>query len=345
MKWIRRIVLALVALILLMIVGGTSYALLVGRPPAQRPDLVTGLPEGVPAPPRGYPSEITSFAGGYFLHDLIPFEDAPPVEGVKETHDIQFGMGGTEPLFLDLYTPEIMDAAAPGIVLYYGGGWRNGRKDQLRTYAQYFAQHGYVVVATQYRLRDAGQWPNSIHDAKCAVRWLRAHAAEHNIDPSRIGVMGNSAGAYLALMVAYTAGDPFFEGDGGWPDQSSAVQAVVDIYGPVDFTEPERRNHPLILQYMNGRYEENPARFEQASPIRYVTPDSPPTCVIHGTVDMLVPVHQSDWLVEKLREQGVPHLYSRVDGWPHAMDVVVDVHAHTRALALHFFDQYLKPAA
>ncbi len=173
---------------------------------------------------------------------------------------------------------------------------------------------------------------------------MRAHAAEIGVDPNRIGVSGNSAGGYLSLMLGYTAGVPEFEGNGGWQDQSSAVQAVVDFYGPTDLTEPVRRNHSLVVSYMNGTYEQDPSRYEKASPIRYVTEKSPPTCVIHGTVDMLVPVHQSDWLVEKLKEKGVPHYYSRINGWPHAMDVVTSVNNHTKALALNFFDRYLKGA-
>jgi dipeptidyl aminopeptidase/acylaminoacyl peptidase len=143
-------------------------------------------------------------------------------------------------------------------------------------------------------------------------------------------------------MAGYTAGVPEFEGAGGCAEQSSAVQAVVDIYGPTDFTEPIRRDHSAVTAYMNGRYEQDPARFEKASPLRYVTEKTPPTCVIHGTVDYLVPVHQSDWLVEKLKEKGVPHYYSRVNGWPHAMDAVLAVNKHTRALAVDFFDKYLK---
>lgn len=344
-KWIVRIIKVVVVLVLLIVFGGSAYALLTGRAPARRPDLITALPDGVPPAPHGYPSEYTSYAAAFLFHDLVPFEDAPAVPGVVEKNDIQYGTGDGKPLLLDLYSPEKLDAATPGIVLYFGGGWRKGRKDQLRTYAQYLAQHGYVVAAAEYRLKAEGQWPNSVQDAKCAVRWMRAHAEENHVDPTRIGVLGNSAGAYLALMVGYTAGDPFFEGDGGYADQSSAAQAVVDIYGPVDFTEPVRRDHPLILSYMNGHYEEDPARFEKASPIRYVTPKTPPTCVIHGTVDMLVPVHQSDWLVEKLNQEGVPHLYSRMDGWPHAMDFVADVREHTQALVLAFFDEYLKGKA
>lgn len=342
MKWLRRIFLGIVTLLLLAVVGVSGYALATGRPPAKRPDLVTPLPEGVPAPPPGYPSEYTSLAAGYLLHDLVPWENAPAVPGVVEKLDVEFGKGGDETLRLDIYWPENIDGPRPGLLLFYGGGWRQGRKDQLRAYAQSFAKHGYVVATPQYRLREAGRWPNSIQDAKCAVRWMRAHAAEYHVDPNRIGVMGNSAGAYLALMVGYTPGVPEFEGDGGWADQSSAVQAVVDIYGPADFTEPVRRNHPLILSYMNGTYEEGAERYEKASPIRYVNEKTPPTCVIHGTVDMLVPVHQSDWLVEKLAATGIPHFYSRIDGWPHAMDFVSEVHAHTEALVTRFFDEHLK---
>lgn len=342
MKMFRKILKWLGVLVLLLLIGVIIGVCVYGSAPAKRPDLVTALPEGVPAPPRGYPSEITAFLAGYLFYDIIPLEDGPPVPGVVMVEDIQYGTGDGTPLYLDLYSPESADSPSPGILLFFGGGWRQGRKDQLRVYAQHFAQNGYVAGAVQYRLKDAGLWPKSVEDAKCAVRWMRAHAEEYGIDPERIGVMGNSAGAYLALMTGYTAGVAEFEGAGGWPEESSAVQAVVDIYGPTDFTEPKRRDHSLVVSYMNGTYEMDPSRYERASPIRYVTESSPPTCVIHGTVDMLVPVQQSDKLVEVLREKGVPHYYSRINGWPHAMDAVVAVNDHTRALILHFFDQYLK---
>lgn len=337
LKWVGVLLLAVLT-------GAVVTMLLWGRPPEQRPDLVTALPEGVPAPPHGYPSEATAFVAAFLLHDFIDYENGPKADGVVEEYDIEYGNADGTPLLLDLYSPFGIDRPAPGIVLYFGGGWKQGRKDQLREYAQYFAQHGYVVATAQYRLRGAGLWPKSVQDAKCAVRWMRAHAEENYIDPARIGVMGNSAGAYLALMVGYTAGVDKFEGNSGYPEQSSAAQAVVDIYGPTDFTEPVRRDHDLIVAYMGGPYEDDPIRYEDASPIRYVNENSPPTCVIHGTVDMLVPVHQSDWLVEKLIEKGVPHYYSRIDGWPHAMDIARDVNEHTRALSLNFFDKYLRDA-
>ena len=335
LKWSACVVLVLV---LLLTIGISVY----GHAPARRPDLVTPLPAGVPAAPHGYPSEITSFLAAYLFYDLIPLENAPPVPGVTMKTDIPYGTGDGTPLVLDLYTPESAHGPAPGVLLFYGGSWSGGRKDQLRIYAQYLAQHGYVVATPQYRLKKEGVWPRSVQDAKCAVRWMRAHAAENGVDPARIGIMGNSAGAYLALLVGYTPGLPEFAGSGGCPEQSSAVQAVVDVYGPTDFTEPIRRDHPAIRNYMNGTYDQDPARFEKASPLRYVTDKTPPTCVIHGTVDMLVPVQQSDRLVEKLNQNGIPHYYSRINGWPHAMDAVKSVNEHTKALILDFLDKYLK---
>lgn len=344
MKLFRKVLKWTFRLLVLLVAGVVIFACVYGHAPAKRPDLVTPLPDGVPAPPHGYPSEITSFIAGYLLYDIIPLENAPAVPGVVMKSDIQYGTGDGVPLYLDLYSGESTQGPVPGLLLFYGGSWKGGSKDQLRIYAQYFAQHGYVVATPQYRLKEAGRWPRSIQDAKCAVRWMRAHAAENGVDPERIGVMGNSAGGYLALMTGYTPGLEAFEGTGGCQEQSSAPQVVVDVYGPTDFTDPGSRDHPAIQAYMNGAYAQDPARFEQASPIRYVTSKTPPTCVIHGTVDMLVPVHQSDWLVEKLKANGVPYYYSRINGWPHAMDAVVSVNNHTKALILNFLDRYLKKA-
>jgi len=344
MKWKRvllRSALLLATVVVLVLAGIVVYAFSVGRPPERRPELVTPLPAGVPAPPAGYPTEVIAITAGWFLHDWLVWKDAPPAGDLAETYDIEFGQGGGQPLRLDLFAPMESGGARPGIVLFFGGGWKRGEKDQLRVYAQHFARHGYVAITPQYRLGEAGRWPNSVHDAKCAVRWMRAHAEEYGIDPDRIGAMGNSTGAYLALMVAYSHGFPELEGDGGWAEYSSAVQAVVDNYGPTDLTEPIRRDVQGVVDYLGGQYVGNEARYDSASPIRYVTSESPPTCVIQGTLDSQVLANQSDWLVEKLREHGVPHVYSRIDGWPHGMDLAIEMHYFVRDLSLAFFNQHL----
>lgn len=342
MKILLRILKWTGIIMLLLLSAAVAILCIYGSAPAKRPDLVTKLPAGVPPPPGGYPSEVLAFAAGFLFYDHIPIEDGPPVPGVVMREDLQYGTGDDTPLFLDLYAPEAQEGPLPGVLLFFGGSWKHGRKDQLRVYAQYLAAQGYVVGAVQYRLRSAGQWPNSVHDAKCAVRWMRAHAEDYGIDGTQIGVMGNSAGGYLALMAGYTSGQEAFEGQGGWAEEDSSVQAVVDIYGPVDFTEEVRRDHKAIVSYMGGTYEEMPDRYETASPLWQLHEQAPPTCVIHGTVDQLVPITQSDRLVEKLAALEIPHEYSRINGWPHAMDVVEPVCAHVQALATHFFDRHLK---
>jgi acetyl esterase/lipase len=183
MKLFRKVLKWTACLMLVLVLALTIGVCVYGHAPAKRPDLVTALPEGVPAPPHGYPSEITSFLAAYFFYDLIPLEKAPPVPGVVMKADLPYGTGDGIPLSLDLYSPESATGPLPGIVLLYGGSWKGGSKDQLRIYAQHFALHGYVVATPQYRLKKDGLWPRSVQDAKCAVRWMRAHAAENGVDP------------------------------------------------------------------------------------------------------------------------------------------------------------------
>ena len=151
MKLVRKVLKWTFCVVLVILVGLIIFACVFHHAPAKRPDLVTPLPAGVPAPPHGYPSEITSMLAGYFLYDLIPIEKGPAVPGVTMKADIPYGTGDGKPLLLDLYSGDDTKGPAPGIVLIHGGSWSGGGRDQLRVYAQYFAQHGYVVAAIQDR--------------------------------------------------------------------------------------------------------------------------------------------------------------------------------------------------
>jgi acetyl esterase/lipase len=204
-----------------------------------------------------------------------------------------------------------------------------------------FAEKGYVAASISYRLVKVAAFPAAVEDAKCAVRWMRANAAELHVDPNRIGVIGGSAGGYLSLMVGYTAGDKRFEGNGGHEDVSSAVQAVVDLYGPTDFDMPAGYANKTVADFLGKRAAEEPELFRLASPINYVSVHCPPTFVLHGTIDSTVPVEQSDMLVQKLEELEVPHWYDRLEGWPHTMDINRPVNERTIMLLSKFFETYL----
>jgi dipeptidyl aminopeptidase/acylaminoacyl peptidase len=119
------------------------------------------------------------------------------------------------------------------------------------------------------------------------------------------------------------------------------VQAVVNLYGPVDLTTDHAHNHDLVKKFLGKPYEEAPDLYERASPLRYVTEDDPPTLILHGTIDDLVPIGQADTLSKALSEVGVAHRYERLEGWPHGMDLAQNVNDYCVRRMAEFLDKHL----
>src|SRR4051794_10257244 len=156
-------------------------------------------------------------------------------DSIQFTRDVVFGKGGGEDLKLNLARPTRPYAKGlPCVVFIHGGAWSAGDRAAHDADIRPMAEHGYVGVTVDYRLAPKHRFPAQVEDVKCAVRFLRAHAEQYGIDPDRIAVWGVSAGAHLALMLGVTQKEDGLEGDGGWPEQSSAVQAVVAFYPRTD---------------------------------------------------------------------------------------------------------------
>lgn len=295
------------------------------------------------APPPGFPSReavMEAIQSGK-VKIIDPFIAVPDTIEVKK--DVQYGTGGEKPLLLDLYRPKALDRTGPGLVFIHGGGWRGGKRSDYHYYGVKFAERGYVLATITYRLSGEAPFPAAVQDAKCAVRWMRANAKRLGVDPNKIAVVGGSAGGHLALLVGYTADVAELEGEGGHAEVSSRVQAVVDLYGPADLTTPIAGASQLVKEFLGGQeIDDAQENYQLASPIHHVSKDDPPTLVFHGTIDQVVSVKQSDALVDKLRECGVPHRYDRLEGWPHAMDIAKDVNLRCQAQMLEFFDEHLR---
>lgn len=316
---------------------------------AQKDDisaLVTPL-EGAPSAPKGYATTAEVHAA--VMSGKVPIIDrnAPLPEGVIETKDIEYGnIGGTRPLLLDLYQPaEAASELRPALIFIHGGAWKSGNRSDYKYYTGLFAKRGYVVATISYRFSSEAKFPAAVEDAKCAVRWMRAHASDYHVDPDKIAVIGGSAGGYLALMVGYTSDIPEFEGSGGNAGVRSRVQAVVDLYGPVDLTAPEAQKADVVKAFLGKTYEEDPDLYVKASPITYLTPDDPPTLILQGTVDDTVPVTQSDLLAKKLKALGIFYLYDRLEGWPHTMDLAKEVNDRCQYYMVEFFNKVFNRAA
>ncbi len=230
-------------------------------------------------------------------------------EGVETLRDIEYGKGGKTSLLLDLYRPaDRGEDPLPAVVWIHGGGWRGGGKANGEN-AAYLAAHGYVAVSIDYRLSGVAPFPAAVEDCKCAVRWLRAHAREYGVDPDRIGVWGGSAGGHLALMVGLADAGAGLEGNGGWKDVSSRVAAVCNWFGPADMTVLTGKQSPLsdspVTQFLGGAPEEIPELYALASPVTHASKDDPPTLLVHGDRDAMVPLSQSEAMLARLEEVGV----------------------------------------
>ncbi len=274
------------------------------------------------------------------LLDLNAPIDVP--DAVEEITGIEYGNADGTPLLLDLYLPRDRDKPVPVLIFIHGGSWRGGKRSDYKYYGVRFPQMGYAVATITYRLVPDAVFPAAVHDAKCAVRWVRAHGAQYGIDTDAIGVVGGSAGGHLAMMLGYSAGVPELEGDGGHQEYSSAVQAVVNLYGPVDLTLPEHHDNPTLHNFFGGKhYNDAPELYELASPLTHVDENAPPTLIIHGTDDDIVPHNQADMLAARFEELGVDYEYLKLEGYPHALDAVLEVNAHCRWHMYRFLEKHL----
>lgn len=217
---------------------------------------------------------------------------------------IEFSNPDNQHLKLNIARPKQGNGPFPAVICIHGGGFRAGSKDGYNKLCLMLAQHGFVATTVDYRLAPKYQFPAAVHDVKAAVRWMRANAKKYQINPERIGTMGGSAGGHLAQFLGVTRGVSQFEGDGGNPKESSAVDCVVNFYGPSDFTKSYGKSvdaAEVLPLFLGGNLEQEKKRHIVSSPLYWVTPDASPTLCVHGTEDKYVAYEQATWIVERLK--------------------------------------------
>jgi acetyl esterase/lipase len=228
---------------------------------------------------------------------------------------------------LDIYIPTKAKSPTPLVIFIHGGAWLQGAKEEGPGIP--LCRKGFACASINYRLTDAAIFPAQIEDCKAAVRFLRAHAADYNIDPQRIGVWGVSAGGHLASLLGTTCGDRQLEGNLGNNQVDSCVQAVCDWCGPSDFLSVAKQagsrtkidydspKGPVAL-LLGGLQKERAELAAAASPITHVDKSDPPFLIVHGDIDDLVPYAQSQELHKALTEAGVPNKLITIAGGGHS---------------------------
>jgi acetyl esterase/lipase len=232
--------------------------------------------------------------------------------GVLAKENVVFSSPSNRDLHLDIfYPPEKTKKGYPGVMLLFGGGWKSGDKSMSVPMAQQIAGKGYVAVAVEYRLSPEIQYPAAVHDVKAAIRFIRAHADDYNLDKTKIAVHGVSAGGQLAALVGTTNGIEKFEGNGGYPKQSSDVQAIIDIDGILAFKHPESAEGQVAGEWLGGTYEQKPEIWEEASALTHTGKNTPPILFINSSLPRF---HAGrDDMIKKLNAFGI---YSEVHTFP-----------------------------
>jgi acetyl esterase/lipase len=258
----------------------------------------------------------------------------PAMDGdVRVTRGVPFSKADGVPLALDVYQPPA-GGRYPVIMQIYGGSWQRGDPTSHEWFSRYFAQRGYVVVAIDYRHAPEWIWPEQIVDVRTALYWIQNDSPKFQADPSRIVVVGRSAGAQLAMRLAYQEGP-------------SAIRGVVNYYGPVDLAEgwrspprPDPANVRGILEtFIGGTPRQKPEHYRHASPLTWVSKASAPTLSFYGSRDHFVEARFGRMLDAALKNAGATSVLLELPWSEHAFDAVPN--GIGRHVALSYTERFI----
>lgn len=224
-------------------------------------------------------------------------------------------------LKMDIIYPEDKTKKYPCVVWICGGAWLRLDRSAHTAYLSELARSGFVVASVEYRTSNEGSFPIQLQDVKAGIRYLRAQSERYHIDTERFGVMGESAGGYLAAMAAL-ANDPVYD-VGAFTEFSSKVQAACPWYPAADLTgfpypsplEAAAMPESLLMGKNVMLYKEEVIA---ASPVSFMTKDAPPFLIIHGDNDHTVPFEQGVIMHDELEKLGADVTFLALEGADHA---------------------------
>jgi acetyl esterase/lipase len=258
---------------------------------------------------------------------------------------------------LDIYLPSHIPGPYPVIVWFHPGGYTMGDKTMVEPVLGTLLKRGYAVVSANYRLANEVCFPAQLFDAKAAVRWIKANAATYGFNRKAIAAWGVSAGSTFAALLGTSANVEELEDlSMGNPNETSHVNAVVDIIGPIDLLQIDSQLMQLgyepihgtpasgIYALIGGQPTKFPDRCKAVNPITYLTTDCPPFYLQHGTADHVVPYLQSVNFAKALidtigKEKVMLNLLENVDHFDSEHNSPENIQK-----ALDFLERYIKPS-
>jgi len=220
----------------------------------------------------------------------------------RVARDVPFGDHPAQ--MLDIYAPKDFETALPVLVFFHGGGWNSGTRAEYEFAGRAYAAAGFITVLPGYRIVPEAHFPDFVVDGALALNWIDAEISVFGGDPKRLALMGHSAGAYNAAMLAL---DPARFGANAAP---ANIKALVGLSGPFDFYPFEV---PEAIETFSRTGEP-----ERTQPINLAHPGAPPAYLGHGTKDTVCGLHNTENLAAALRASGVPVIERHYAGIGHA---------------------------
>ncbi len=260
---------------------------------------------------------------------------------LKYYRKLEYARAGTKTLTMDVFVSETSGENVPVVLWIYGSAWKFHVFHFYGPPILGLVNRGYAVASIDYRLTSQGFiFPAQIKDCKTAVRFLKANAQKYGLNTERVGTSGESAGGHLSALLALATDDPELEGE-LYPEYSSEVHAVCDIYGPTDLVKLDAQAKPEISlivhddpaspesRLVGGPLQQKKELAAKASPISYVKgkhPDEiPPFLMFHGDADPNVPYEQSVELYEALKQVGADVTFQTIPGANHSLEFFAEI--------------------
>ena len=229
---------------------------------------------------------------------------------------------------LDIYRPKSASAETlPTLVWFHGGAWKMGNRKAIERIAAEQLERGFALVSVSYSLSDVAQWPVQCHEAKAAIRYLRANSAQLGLDPDKLIAAGMSAGAHMACILGVSADHEQLNGQlGEHLEETTEVAGVLALYPPTDFLSVSKDFDGLldyysedspVTQLLGESISTAPEKSNLASPLKLFGHNCPPTLLLHGDADPIVPANQSTIMHEKLLAAGIASQLMRIPGYTH----------------------------
>jgi acetyl esterase/lipase len=277
------------------------------------------------------PFAIARFNGA--MKDMAGNAVAAQRGSVRVTRSVNFSNADGVPLALDVYQPP-QSGTYPVLLQIYGGSWQSGSPASDEWFARHFAARGYVVFAVDYRHAPEWKWPEQIVDMRTALYWISEKSSVFGTDTTRIVIVGRSAGAQLAMRLAYQEGP-------------SSIRGVVNFYGPVDLAEGWRRPpepdpadvRGIVQAFIGGTPRQKPEHYRHASPISYVSRTVAPTLSLYGARDHVVEAHFGRQLDAALTKAGATSVLLELPWSEHSFDAVPN--GIGRYVAMHYAERFI----